>query len=175
MTNGLSLSVTRGLQAVRVRGEAGAAARVRTEVYAGRLVVFADAPLAGAEVEVLVSVPALSALLASGGSVVEASGVAAADGFFLAASGGSGVLLAGQSLRVEADLSGGAVVEAGELVAAVARLTASGGSTVELSVTRELAVEASAGSVVRVFGAPVVVERTLTGGATLEIEGARAP
>lgn len=173
--SGIGATVTPGVQSVRLRGPSDLLAKVRTEVVSGRLLVLADEPLLGSDLELLVTVPVLRALVAGGGAVVSAEGVAANDEVLVGASGGSLVELAGQSLRVVAEVSGGSTLEGASLLASVAELTTSGGSTVALSVAQQLAVEASGGSVVRVFGRPAVTREQLSGGSQLVFEAPRAP
>ncbi|MGI5862587.1 MAG: GIN domain-containing protein, partial [Myxococcales bacterium] len=170
--SGIGATVTPGVQSVRLRGPSDLLAKVRTEVAGGRLFVLADEPLLGSDVELVVTVPVLRALVAGGGSVVRAEGVAANDEVLLAASGGSLIEMVGQSFRVVAELSGGSTLEGADLLASVAVLNTSGGSTVELSVAQQLEVEASGGSVVRVFGRPAVTREQISGGSRLVYESA---
>lgn len=136
--------------------------------------------------EAVVNNPVLTALDASGGSIVDAA-ASGAIAWPIAASGGSEVAVSGLSatrvtldasggsrarlfgLATQLDLvgSGGSQVSADGLYAQDVTLNASGGSIVRVRASRSVQGDASGGSQVSVSGTPQTRQVTVSGGSTV--------
>lgn len=134
--------------------------------------------------EVLVSLPELVSLSASGGTDVETVGSfsgeslsvstsggsdvelnLAVDVLEITTSGGSDVELTGRARMLRATTSGGSDLDASGLSADEADIRSSGGSDIEINVTRSLVARASGGSDISYGGEPETVDVDSSGGA----------
>lgn len=107
-----------------------------------------------------------AALVASGGSTLEADGLSA--GTVLAAlSGGSVAHLAGTANTLNVDASGGSVLEALDLSTVDATVIASGSSVVEITATGQVDGDVSGGSSLLVQGGGDAEGVVMTGGSTV--------
>ncbi|NMO13867.1 DUF2807 domain-containing protein [Pyxidicoccus fallax] len=184
---------------VRIIGDDNLVERVRTEVRTGNGTTLrvhlptddADDWSSDTPLRAEVTLPELTALVASGASSVELSGAITSDAFSLEASGASRIradgletqeltlVLSGASEatargyahRVTNTLSGASQFRARQLTSREASLVVSGGSTAELQVSDLLLkVTASGGSDVTILGRPIVRSQELSGGASLRFE-----
>lgn len=191
VANGLKATVIIGeAQSVVVKGDDNIVPELQTVVEGGALIVKMPDRVTFSSsigVGVTVTVPSLTGLQASGGSVVTASEIEA-ERFSLTASGGSVVSYTGTSNRLEVDASGGSVLtlvgETDELVLSssggsvhkgkaldsrIAEVSASGGSSLTLAISERLKLSLSGGSVLRVKGRPEVTTSSLSGGSTFQM------
>ncbi len=122
--------------------------RVITRVVGGTLVIEFDGDVnfTGSGRSVVVTMPQLASLDASGGASVSAEG--ATD-------------------RISIEASGGSSVSTGGLQATDVVIDASGGASVTLFATASVTGEASGGSSVDVLGAPGVVDVDTSGGSNV--------
>lgn len=157
------------------------ASYLKTTVEAGVLTLRFE-PLQGhvRTERLLVTVTArqLTALTASSGAAVDASGAVAAPTFALDASagaavraelnvreltvrqdGGSVINLGGQANRLTLTADGGSIFKGGRLQAATCRADADGGSVVQLYAKDELTASADGGSTIKYQGSPKVTKK----------------
>jgi hypothetical protein len=175
---------------VEVQASEDDAAKIVTEVVGKTLKIGRKSTLGffhwGDVGSVYVTLPALVALDASGGSDVKAEGTFASDTLRLGASGGSdltmnvtaGVLhveasggsdlrLSGTARSAHVESSGGSDLNASGLTAEEADVDSSGGSDLAIAVSQKITGEASGGSDVTYTGAPGSVNVNTSGGAEL--------
>jgi hypothetical protein len=189
VSGGIDLVVRQGQPfRVEVTADDGELANVVTEVRGGSLEIRRKQPSGwfnwGDAGSVNVTLPALVALTASGGSGVKAEGTFTSDALKLVASGGSdlGIEVAVGSLDVESsggsDLtlsgsartarvqsSGGSDLNASRLTVDDADVQSSGGSDLALGTVRnKIAGNASGGSDVSYSGQPATVDVDSSGG-----------
>jgi hypothetical protein len=189
VSGGIDLVVRQGQPfRVEVRADDGRLGDVVTEVRSGTLEIRRKQPSGwfnwGDAGSVNVTLPALVALTASGGSGVKTEGTFTSDALKLVASGGSdlGIEVAAGSLDVEAsggsDLtlsgsartarvqsSGGSDLNASRLMVDEVDVQSSGGSDLALGAVRnKIAGNASGGSDVSYSGQPATVNVDASGG-----------
>lgn len=185
---GARLTVKKGEPQVTLTGDQNVLPLVATTVSNGRLsVTFKESNVRPSkELEVVVSLPSLDALEASGGVVatleaaavdsasvkLELSGgveLQAADlstaSVVVDASGGVRAKVSGKAKSLKLDLSGGVEFDAAKLEAASAVVDASGGCTVKVRATESLTASASGGVDLRVAGNPPKRNVHTSGGA----------
>jgi hypothetical protein len=133
---------------------------------------------------VYVTLPALTALTASGGSDVRADGTLSGDELAIVASGGSDVAidvavdtlaatasggsdtrLSGTARRAQLHSSGGSDLNASQFSVVEATVESSGGSDVSIAVSERIVANASGGSDVTYSGDPRSVNVNASGGA----------
>ncbi len=175
---------------VEVVAPEGKTADIITEVRGDTLVIRRKSAFGffdwGDHGSVNVTLPALTALVASGGSDARAEGTFSSDDLRLVASGGSDLTIdvAAGKLDVEAsggsDLdvrgtarsasvrsSGGSDLDASRLTANEAELESSGGSDLEIAVRDKIVANASGGSDISYTGQPSVVDVNTSGGSEI--------
>jgi hypothetical protein len=159
-----------------------------TEVHGGKLEIRRQRPPGffnwwGSGGSVSVTLPALVALTASGGSEVRTEGTFSSDGLSIVASGGSdlGLDVAAATLEVTAsggsDLrlsgtagsarvqsSGGSDLNASALTVGDADVRSSGGSDISIAVRDKIVGSASGGSDIHYTGQPATVDINSSGG-----------
>jgi hypothetical protein len=139
---------------------------VVTSVSGGTLQVRLDAAVGfprGEDRSVDVVLPALTALDASGGSVVSAAGLTGS--LILDASGGAVVTISGAGDELALDASGGAIVTADGFDARSADVDLSGGSLVTLRSSESVDGAASGGAQLTIIGDPATIDVDTSGGA----------
>lgn len=164
-------------------------AKIVTEVRDGTLEIRRDRTFSsffdwGDHGAVYVTLPALTALTASGGSDVRADGTLSGDELAIVASGGSDVeidlavgtlvatasggsdtRLSGSARMAELHSSGGSDLNASRFTVAEADVHSSGGSDVSLTVSERIVANASGGSDITYGGDPRSVNVNASGGA----------
>lgn len=158
-------------RSVVVSGDDNIVPHLKTEVVEGALEIGTEdaaALLPQKPMLVKVTIPALTALSASGGAKAKATGVDAQD-FVAQASGGSEVTVAGAATDLVADASGGSRLLLQDLPAARAVLVASGGSRIKVKATVSVQADASGGSEIGVAGGAAICP-TASGGSTIHPE-----
>jgi hypothetical protein len=110
-----------------------------------------------------VEVKELSALSASGGSRVEASGIAT-PALRVEVSGGGRVTASGTATQQEVSTSGGATYDGRDLGGRSARVDASGGAHSVVNASDQLDAHASGGARVEYLGSPRLQQETSGGG-----------
>jgi hypothetical protein len=164
-------------------------AEIVTEVRDGTLEIRRERTLSrffdwGDQGAVHVTLPALTALTASGGSDVRTEGTFSGDELALVASGGSDVeldvavdtltatasggsdaLLTGTARVAQLHSSGGSDLNASRFTVAQASVESSGGSDVSIAVSESLVANASGGSDITYSGEPRTVNVNASGGA----------
>jgi hypothetical protein len=164
-------------------------AEIVTEVRDGTLEIRRDRTRSGFfdwgdNGTVYVTLPALTALTASGGSDVRAEGTFSGDDLAIVASGGSDVALdlavgtlaatasGGSDTRLRGSArtarlhsSGGSDLDASGFTVAEADVQSSGGSDVSLTVSEKIVANASGGSDITYSGDPRTVDVNASGGA----------
>jgi hypothetical protein len=187
---GVDLHVTLG-EEFRVEISDGDPADLITEVKGTTLEIHPRGGLSGffgwgADHDVSVTLPALEALYADGGTDVEVNGEIGGERLQLAASGGSDielrvavaslevsvsggsdVELSGQADSAALHASGGSDVDAAGFTARDVRVESSGGSDVSVGVGERLVGSASGGSDVTYGGNPQTVDVDTSGGSDL--------
>lgn len=164
-------------------------AKIVTEVRDGTLQIRRDRTLSGFfdwgdHGAVYVTLPALTALTASGGSDVRADGTLSGDELAIVASGGSDVAidvavgtlaatasggsdtrLSGTARTAHLHSSGGSDLNASQFTVAEANVDSSGGSDVSIAVSERIVANASGGSDITYSGDPGSVNVNASGGA----------
>ena len=191
VSGGIELTLTAGAtQRVEVSTEPAELAQYLTTTVAdGTLTLRFEHPRGnarGQHLRVAVTADQLTALTASGGAAVTASGAFAAPTFALEASsgsavradltttdltvsqhGGSVVTLNGQAAKLTLDVNGGSVFSGDELPAATCQVQANGGSIVKLRAKDSLTATANGGSSIKYHGSPRVTTQ-VNGGSTIK-------
>ncbi|MDY0104654.1 MAG: head GIN domain-containing protein [Lentimicrobium sp.] len=83
-------------------------------------------------------------------------------------SGASSVNLMGSASSFEMDLSGASMLDALDLTATICDIDASGASTAKVKVSQKLMVEGSGSSSIQYAGSPAVVEKDISGAASVK-------
>lgn len=146
-------------QRVRVRAGEKVIDDVRTEVRDGTLEVTFDADgWGGDDVEVDVSVPRLTGILASGSGDIDADGVAA-GAFEVRSDGSADIAITGTAGRLAVDLDGSGDADLGELAAREARVLVSGSGDLDVRADERLDVAVDGSGDVHYHGDPEVSQR----------------
>jgi len=188
---GIALDIVAGsVQRVEVSTEpADMAQYLTTTVEDGTLVLRFRHPSSNVRTQrlhVAVTTSQLTALMASGGSAVQATGAFAAPTFALEASSGSVVRAAlstrdltarlsggsvanldGQATQLTLNAQGGSIFGGNGLQASTCQVQAGGGSIVKLTAKDSLTATADGGSSIKYHGSPQVTKRA-SGGSTIE-------
>jgi hypothetical protein len=188
---GIALDIVAGpVQRVEVSTEpADVAQYLTTTVEDGTLVLRFQHPSSNVRTQrlhVAITASQLTALVASGGAAVKATGVFAAPTFALEAtsgcvvradlstrdltarlSGGSVVNLDGQATQLTLDVQGGSIFGGNGLQTNTCQVQAGGGSIVKLTTKDSLTATASGGSSIKYHGSPQVTKRA-SGGSTIK-------
>jgi len=191
VSGGIDLVVRQGASfVVEVVAPDGKAAEIVTEVRGNTLEIKRKSSFKffdwGDYGSVNVTLPALKALSASGGSDVRNEGTLSSDDLNIVASGGSDVTLevvagnlaveasGGSDLRLKGTArsasvssSGGSDLNASQLTANEANLQSSGGSDLTIAVREKIVANASGGSDISYTGEPSVVTVNTSGGSDI--------
>ncbi|RYY95501.1 MAG: DUF2807 domain-containing protein [Alphaproteobacteria bacterium] len=138
---------------------------------------------------VTVTAPGYTAIHATGGADVEASGLTQPaltlrtsggadfdatsfriDQLNIESSGGSDVRISGACKSATISASGGADVEGKSFACETATVTASAGSDVEINASIQATGDASSGADIRFFGAPATFNKTESSGGDVELQ-----
>ena len=191
VSGGIELTITAGApQQVAVSTEPAELAQyLTTTVEDGTLTLRFEHPhgnVRGQHLRVAVTADQLTALAASGGAAVTASGAFAAPTFALDVSsgvalradmatreltvsqhGGSVVTLNGQADKLTLEVNGGSIFSGNELKTNTCQVQANGGSIVKLTTRDSLTATANGGSSIKYRGSPRVMMQS-NGGSTIK-------
>jgi hypothetical protein len=163
---GFQVEIAAGKEfSVEVAGDDNLLPLVTTEIHDGILNIDTEKRISPTTpVRVRISAPDISRLNTSGGATVNATGLRN-SGLSIDSSGGSKVVLSGETAKFEVEISGGAKVLAEGLSVVDARIDGSGGSYVEVRASGELSSDVSGGSHVAYYGTPASILTNKSGGA----------
>ena len=127
-----------------------------------------DFNVRNATMEAEVTMPALSAVEASGASDVTANGFESTNAFRVRLSGSSTAVLTGSAGDLTVDVSGSSDADLAEFPVGDARVDASGSSTVTVNVSGRLDVDASGSSDIYYLGSPTLGNIDTSGASSVE-------
>jgi hypothetical protein len=157
-----------GAQHVEISGDDNLVPLVTTEVKDQHLRVYTTKQIRPKlDLVARISAPAVTAVSASGSSVIQVHGVQG-EAFALDTSGSARITAAGTAQKLTIDVTGSASIDAKELKAQNVTIEVSGSGDLDVYATDVLDVSISGSGKVRYYGHPRDVKKSISGSGTLE-------
>lgn len=163
---GFQVEIVAGREfSVEVEGDDNLLPLVTTEVNDGVLSIDTEKRCSTrTSIRLRISAPDIDKLSTSGGATVNLTGIKNSN-LSVESSGGSKVILAGETANFKVEISGGAKILSENLSVVDATIDGSGGSYVEVRASGELRSDISGGSRVAYCGTPASIVTNKSGGA----------